>query len=310
MNFRFSPGNVVSGIGVLVVGVAGNVLYRHYAEHSLESAIDSLPGSRSDVQQFVYDIPVWIPVVVAVVGLIIILIGRRIQNAASVRVFAELAEYAEGHGWMLLAPPRWVGESRTFPMDSESGFDATAAWAGDYRGHWGTSLLVTTESGLKGNEAPTTFQVIGFPFNDDMPRLQVIPRDAVQKARDMRGSKPIAFEAAEFNARWSVRGEDAKRVHDILHPRTLERLLKSDVDAPVVIDAGAIWSWRATPVTGADFERAMDVLVDVAEGIPAFLYADLNVQFLRKESDDLHADWVNSRRSASIEQKDEFDTIG
>ena len=109
------------------------------------------------------------------------------------------------------------------------------------------------------------YQIVGLPFDGDMPRVHLIPRDNVEATREMAGGQRIDFESAAFNSQWRVRGSDAKRVHDILHPRTLERLLKPDaLGQPIIIDGGAIWTWRATPVYGGDVEAVLTVLRDVA----------------------------------------------
>lgn len=305
MSFRFSRDNIVSWVGLaLFVGAVLGLIRRAFASTLGASATDSESAS------FLLSIPWWVFAIAIVVGFIIMGIGGAMQAGKHGAHDAAFEEYAEEHDWSLFPAPRWVWESATWPLDASKDLKAGTAFVGDAGGYWGTALMVENLGGPKGTESVGMYQIIGLPFDDDMPRVHLMPRDGVEAAREMVGGERIDFESAAFNAQWRVRGEDAKRVHDIVHPRTIERLLQPDaVGQPIIIDGGAIWTWRATPVYGEDFEAVLGVLRDVATAIPPFLFQDLNVRLLAKQSDDLHADWVNSRRVSGVAQKDEYDTL-
>ena len=308
MSFRFSKDNIVGWVGVAVLVVSGTALFRRTVGGAIDP--DAADG-EFDMQKFLHSIPPWALVLGIVVGLALSLIGGYLQGAKHAAHDAAFEEYAVQHNWSLFPAPRWVWESATWPLDGSKDLDAGTAFVGDSGGFWGTVLMAENIGGPKGTESLGTYQIIGLPFDGDMPRVHLIPRDAIEATREMAGGTRIDFESAAFNAQWRVRGEDAKRVHDIVHPRTMERLLKPDaLGQPIIIDGGAIWTWRATPVYGADFEAVLAVLRDVAVAIPPFVYEDLNVRLLAKRSDDLHADWVTSRRGAGVAQKDEYDTLG
>ncbi|WP_084073448.1 hypothetical protein [Demequina sp. NBRC 110052] len=307
MGFRFSRSNTVTWVGTAMMIVGGMALFRR----GLGAVIDPVEGVEdTTLTQDLQTVPVWVFLVVIAVGLALAIVGGVMQGASQAVHDANFEDYAEGHGWTLFQAPRWVWEARTFPLDGSKQLDAGIAFVGGFRGHWATVLMVDNVGGPQGTESLGTYQIIGLPFNDDMPRVHLMPRDTVEQSREMAGGSRIDFESAEFNAAWRVRGDDARRVHDILHARTLERLQRPDaVGVPIVIDGGAIWTWRAEPVYGEDFETVLGVLHDVATGIPAYLYQDLNVELLQKKSDDLHADWVMSRRASGIPQKDADDAL-
>jgi hypothetical protein len=304
VSFRFSRDNVVTWVGIvlLVVGIVG--LFRR--------TIAAILGARdeSDTTSLLLSIPWWVFVIVIVVGFAVAVIGSALQVGSRLAHDTAFEDYAVENNWTRYPAPRWVGESKTWPLDGSRHLAAGAAFVGDFCGYWGTALIVQNLGGPTGTESLGSYQIIGLPFDDDMPRVHLIPRDAVESSREMAGGKRIDFESAAFNDKWRVRGEDAKRVHDIVHPRTMERLLRPDaLSQPIIIDGGAIWTWRATPVYGAEFEAVLSVLRDVAVAIPAFLYDELNTRLLVKRTDDLHADWVTSRRGAGIAQRDEYDTL-
>lgn len=302
MRFRFSIGNVIAGVGVLIFGAATVALLR--------SLVGKAADASGGFNGWLADRPWWVFVLAGIAGLLIAFVGGIIQGIAQQLTFELFEEYAAENGWGGFPTPRWVFDSRTFPLDGHRELAVSDAYVGDFGGFWAATLLAENVGGVKGSESLGSYQIIGFPFNDDMPRLHVMPRDTVESTREMLGGERINFESDAFNALWRVRGDDAKRVHDILHPRTLERLTMPDAQGiPVIIDGGAIWSWTARPVVGEDLERVLRLLLDVATSIPPFVYRDLNVELLPKRSDNLHADWVLSRRSAGIAQRDEADSI-
>lgn len=271
MNFRFSRGNVTGTLAAAMAFVA----FKSFG-----------------------DVPLW-----ASIGLIVTAValgaiaGVFLANADS-EYEQQMKAFVKAHGWDRYWIPRWVWEARAFPLLGEKRIDGSHAWAGEYRGNWAVSTLIDLEPKASESHGLRTFQIIGLPFNDDMPRVQIVPEDSVEKAAKMVGGKDIDFESADFNAAWRVRGEDAKRVHDIVHPRTMHRLLKDDArGVPVIIDAGAIWSWRADPVAGEDLERILGVLHDVATAIPATVYQDFKTELVPKRTDGMHDDWVESRKA-------------
>lgn len=306
MSFRFSKDNIVAWIGGVLVVVSGLALLRR--------TIAVVAGGSDDADStasMLLSVPWWVFVIVLLVGLAVAFFGGMLQGNKEIEHDAAFEAYADEHDWTPFPAPRWVWEARTWPLDGSKDLGASYAYVGDAGGYWGTVLTVENLGGPKGTESLGTYQIIGLPFDDDMPRVHLVPRDVVESAREMAGGTRIDFESAAFNAKWRVRGEDGKRVHDIVHPRTMERLLQPDaVGQPIVIDGGAIWTWRATPVYGADFEAVLAVLRDIAVAIPPFVYEDLNVRLLAKRTDDLHADWVTSRREAGIAQRDQYDTLG
>lgn len=305
MSFRFSRDNVVMWVGVVIFAGAALALIRRTFAVVLDGSDDD-----SSSASFLLSIPWWVFVIALVVGFVVMGIGGAMQTAKRVAHDEAFETYADEHDWSLFPAPRWVWESATWPLDGSKDLEAGYAFVGDSGGYWGTVLMAENLGGPSGTESLGAYQIIGLPFDDDMPRVHLIPRDAVEATREMAGGERIDFESAAFNAKWRVRGSDAKRTHDIIHPRTMERLLKPDaLGMPIVIDGGAIWTWRANPVYGEDFEAVLTVLRDVATSIPAFLFDDLNVRLLKKRSDDLHADWVTSRRGAGLAQRDEFDTL-
>ncbi|HYP73434.1 MAG TPA: hypothetical protein VEP72_05040, partial [Microbacterium sp.] len=223
MSFRFSRDNIVTWIGTAIVAVSGLALLRR--------TIAVVSGGSDDpesTESMLLSIPWWVFVIVLVVGLVILIAGGAMQGAKMHAHDEAFEAYAEEHDWTLFPAPRWVWEARTWPLDGSKELDAEDAFVGDSGGYWGTVLMAQNIGGPKGTESLGSYQIIGLPFDDDMPRVHLVPRDTVESAREMVGGVRIDFESAAFNAQWRVRGEDAKRVHDIVHPRTMERLLQPD----------------------------------------------------------------------------------
>jgi hypothetical protein len=220
---------------------------------------------------------------VAIALMVIAVIALVTGIVLTIRTFRSyeqaMRRFAASHGWVRATPPAWVRIAGTWPLLGATRISTSSSWTGPWRGLEASSVVIDLKVSKVGPQIESTYQVVGLTLSGSFPRMQLLPNRLAEQAQRLVGAREIAFESADFNAHWSAWGEDAKRVHDIIHPRTMERLLRSDAAGlPIILDGGALWTWRAKPTAGKDLERMLNVLADVLEGVPAFVYEDLKAR--------------------------------
>jgi len=227
----------------------------------------------------------------AFAGVVAVLVGFVVGSVLNRRYVRAVARDRKVWGWASGSIPGWAARSRTFPLAAVGPVLLDDVVHGYANGNWLTMLTAHVKPKARLLGGQQDFQVIGMPVADWVPRVQIMPVGKMRTAYQLVGGRTIDFESAAFNAVWHVVGDDARKVHDVVHPRAMERLLLSDArDVPVIIDGGAIWTWRASFAHGDEFGRIVRVLYDFANGIPKHLDVDGKGVLVARRSNNLDAD--------------------
>lgn len=297
-----SAGNILTTAGVMFGASTFSVLGTAIIARAMHVE-DGFNG-------FLAGLPLWIPITAFVLSVLTAMAGGLVQALSQIRSFEAFEEEAAQRGWSGFVAPRWVFDSRTYPLRPSKKFAVSDAFVGDYQGYWAATMLAENETGVTGARAFGSFQIIGFPFNNDVPRVMLVPKGEADYGAGMDAAKTVVLDNPEFASRWIVKAEDADAARAMIHAST-QAVLGSDLGEklPVVIDGGAIWTWTATTRVGRELDSAMDLLLTVARAIPREVLDRTQAELLPVRSDNLHNDWVLSRRAKGIEQRDQWDVV-
>ena len=82
------------------------------------------------------------------------------------------------------------------------------------------------------------------------------------------GADDIDFESARFSERFHVKSPDRKWAYDVIHTKTMERLLRSRVFRIKMVGPH-IMLWHNRVLDTAGFDAALNLGYELVEGIPA-----------------------------------------
>lgn len=255
MNYRFSPAGVAS-VALAVLGFATYIVMHLDFVHI---------GTWWRVSLFP----------VAFVGFVAWFVWRVRVNSRHQRAMAQFAKNIEGWTYAY-ATPRYRQRFRAFPFGVGREVLDLDVVSGPYRGF---SCASFTHLYLEGKEdefnVPGSWQIdiVDLPY--PLAKVDIVPEDFLARFAKFLGGKDIDFESADFNAVWRIKAGDAKYAHDIVHPRMMERLLRSDAQGMAIrIEGSAVYSWAADRHGPDDLARRLGVLTAVARLIPDFVYQE------------------------------------
>ena len=135
---------------------------------------------------------------------------------------------------------------------------------------------ITTSNGKSTTTTTYNVQIVSRTVACFLPHFTMQPENFLLKIGEKLGYHEIEFESEEFNKRWFVRGADARSIYDLLHPRAMERLLKT---------AAHTWSFlgnqivviAARHLTPDEIERLLIDTDDFIALIPAYFSKDHSI---------------------------------
>ena len=165
--------------------------------------------------------------VLAVTAVVVVgtLVRRRRREA--------IATWAAERGWQVLGADRhlakrWPGP----PFAVGSSRRSSEILSGQVGGRQALSFRYTYTTTSGAGETQTSqdheHHVVAVFLPAPLPVLALTPESLGTRIATAFGGQDIRFESAQFNSRWRVTSPDPRFAHDILHPRTLERLLRPD----------------------------------------------------------------------------------
>lgn len=113
------------------------------------------------------------------------------------------------------------------------------------------------------------FTVIAFEAPFSLGRMTIRPEGFFDKISAAFGWDDINFESAEFSRRYHVRSDDRKWAYDVLHPRSIELLLKAP-RYPWYFHGQNLVLKGDTRFEPERTARLLDVGARLLEGIPEF----------------------------------------
>lgn len=108
-----------------------------------------------------------------------------------------------------------------------------------------------------------------------LPPLDVVPETIGTTIAKAFGGQDIRFESADFDRRWRVTSPDLRFAHDVVHPRTMSRLLEPDLAGMrfrFVGDALLTWTLGRPRLDSVRWTAArLDEMIDL---VPPYVWED------------------------------------
>lgn len=184
-------------------------------------------------------------VAILVVGGLGLLVARRRRDAVRV--------WAEENGWSWRASDRsLVSRWSERPFGTGAVRRATEVVSGPASAGSGRLAVSfrysyqTPDSGDGSGPRVHEYHVVAVMLPAALPQLDLVPANLGTRIATALGGQDIVFESDDFNRRWRVTSPDLRLAHDVVHPRTMARLLEPDVaDLRLRFAGDALLSWTS-----------------------------------------------------------------
>lgn len=135
------------------------------------------------------------------------------------------------------------------------------------------SYRYTTGGGK--NSSTHVFHVVALPLPAYLPTLEITPEGVGAKLAKAFGGQDIQFESEDFNRAWRVEAWDVKFAHDVVHPRLMARLMRSDAQGVSLrIEGTDILSWISGSQQLDSIAGRLQLLGAVVDAVPRYVWQD------------------------------------
>lgn len=164
--------------------------------------------------------------------------------------------------------PFGVGDSRR----------AMHLFQGDFYGMPASAFHYQYQTGDDKNKTTHRFTIYTLLLPAVFPGVTLAPEGIFRSLLAVFGARDIQLESEEFNKAWKVQGDDLKFVHDVLHPRQMERLMMPDARGRVLYLTGnELVTWIPGHNGPEEIDRYLPFARDFADGIPDFIWHELKI---------------------------------
>lgn len=187
-----------------------------------------------------------------------------------------LRAWAAAVGWRYVGADhaltrRW----RSQPFGTGHSRRAHEVVVGQFRGRPAMSFAYTYRTGSGKSESSYTFHVIAVALPAYLSHLELQPEGLAAKLAKTFGTQDIQFESDDFNRAWLVQASNPKFAHDVLHPRTMERLLRPDARGfSFRIEGTDLLLWSSGTQRLDLIAPRLEVASAVIDAIPRFVWQD------------------------------------
>lgn len=225
-------------------------------------------------------------------GLMIATVRRDRSRAAGART---MASWARGVGWVPVRDGRaplehWPGlaayleqqqvprapsfaDAWRLPPFGVAGSTVEGVLTGTYRGRPAVTLEYGQGGGVQLRPTQPRYHVVAIQLPGALPTVWFNPRWADAPA--VAGGREVLFESADFGDAWRVTGDDQRFVHAAVTPLMMSRLLRSDAAGlELRIEGATIVHWRLGRADPASTMQALEVLADVVDALPPFVWQE------------------------------------
>ena len=186
------------------------------------------------------------------------------------------AGWAATVGWLLLPDidgltDRWskrpfgLGDSRV----------ALEVLSGTWSGSPALSFTYRYVTGSGKDRTTHRLHVVTMSLPAFLPTLTLTPDGAGAKLAKLTGGQDLSFESDDFNRAWRVECGMEKFAHDVITPRLMERLLRSDAAGlSIRIDGTDVLCWSTGEQTLEALAPRLEILAAVRDAVPGFVWRD------------------------------------
>jgi hypothetical protein len=192
---------------------------------------------------------------------------------------ARLREFCLSQGWSYTESDQsLVGRWRGTPFETGDNRKARNAIGGSHGPYAMTAFdysYETHSTDSKGNRTTTThhFGIVSLELPAYLPTLSVTPENVLTRLGGAVGLGDIQLESEDFNRKFRVKCKDPKFASDVLHPRTMERLLAQQASNWRICGTDII-CWETGRLSPEVILARASLLALVVDGVPSFVWRD------------------------------------
>ena len=191
---------------------------------------------------------------------------------------AELTAWAGATGWAFSPRDPGLGLATLQtgrPFGQGRARTVTEVLTGTYEALPAVSFTYTWTTGSGDERREHEAHVVALRLPTYLPTLEVTAEGVGARLAKAFGARDLQLESAAFNAAYRVDAPEARTAHAILHPRTLERLLRPDaLGVAWRIEGTWIASWETGATDTARIAPRLGVLAAVVRGVPRHVWQD------------------------------------
>lgn len=184
--------------------------------------------------------------------------------------------WAARNGWTYEGRDRsLVDLSRNQPFGVGSSRNATDVLRGTYEGRPALTFTYSFTTGSGKSKSTHQRHIVALALPTYLPTVEVTPEGIGAKLAKIVGARDLQLESEAFNQAYRVAASDDRMGHAIVHPRLMERLLRSDaLGTPWRIDGTWILTWELGKVDLARLAPRLGLLSAVVRSVPRHVWLD------------------------------------
>ena len=208
--------------------------------------------------------------------LVVALAGAAVQAWLRVQNRRRLQEWVQTTGWRYTdRDDRWTTISTSHPFGEGRDHRASDVVQGPYDRHDALAFDYRWTTGHGRDRTVHHAHVVALRLPAFLPTVQVTPEGLGTVLARLVGAQDVQFESEDFNRAYRVTADDLRTASDVLNPRLLERLLRSDSrHVSWRIDGVWILSWQAGGWDLDSLAARLGVLAAVVRAVPRHVWQD------------------------------------
>jgi hypothetical protein len=186
------------------------------------------------------------------------------------------AAWASTVGWRLLPEDgRLVDRWQKNPFGVGDSRKAIEVLSGTWSGSSAASFTYRYVTGSGKDRTTHLLHVVTLSLPAYLPTLTLTPDGVGAKLAKLVGGQDLSFESDDFNRAWRVECEMSKFAYDVITPRLMERLLRSDAaGVSIRIDGTDVLCWSTGRQSLEALAPHLGLLAAVRDAVPRFVWRD------------------------------------
>lgn len=220
----------------------------------------------------------WAAAILLVISLVVLVRRHRAARDRRLRLFA----HATAQGWDYDAVDRsglahrWTGAPFCRGVDQRAGPVITGSAGGRRFTAFDYEHDVLVPDGTGGRRTTTTwrFRVTAVDLPAVLPSLEVRPERGATRLQTAVTGDSIDLESDAFNRRFRVRSGDRRTATAVLHPKTMESLLRSPHTGTLRVEGAHVIVYDAGSHTPETIAADLSAATAFVDGIPPFIWRE------------------------------------
>jgi hypothetical protein len=212
-----------------------------------------------------------------VLGLpVLLFVGWYLGFRRSQKRLDAFAAWAATTGWLLLPEDDRLADCwNKSPFGLGDSRKAIEVLSGTWSGSPAQSFTYRYVTGSGKDRTTHRLHVVTMSLPAFLPTLTLTPEGAGAKLAKLVGGQDLSFESDDFNRAWRVECGMTKFAYDVITPRLMERLLRSDAaGVSIRIDGTDVLCWSNGEQSLEALAPRLGLLATVRDSVPAFVWRE------------------------------------